>query len=55
MTRLLVISITGGRDIRGGPILSVSTSDEVDMDLLMDMSMPELTDMLAYFTFVPRY
>ena len=44
----------GGRDKREGPILSVVQPADVDMELLMELTVEEIIDMLAYFTFVPR-
>ena len=51
----IIYRTIGGRDGRGGPRLSISQPKDVDVDLLMEVSMAEILDMLAYFTFVPRY
>ena len=48
------VCCVGGRDKREGPILSIVQPVDVDMAALMDLTVEEIIDMLAYFTFVPR-
>ena len=52
----LISSSTGGRDKRGGPVLSLvhPTDPDVDVEALMEMVENDFIDMISYFTFVPR-
>jgi len=49
-----IIYTSGGRDLRGGPVLILTQSPQLELEMLMELTNQDFFDMLAYFTSVPR-
>eukprot|EP00731_Ephydatia_muelleri_P027821 Em0019g694a len=49
-----VVFLSGGRDKRGSPILSITQPDDIPLETLMEMTPDDVINMLSYFTSVPK-
>jgi hypothetical protein len=48
-----IVFLSGGRDSRGAPLLSIVQPDGIDIELLMELRQEDILDMLSYYTSVP--